>query len=281
VVLDRARHAHGALSLKTVEARPVFDGDVLKDLKVEHHNRAASLIENFMIAANAATARFLEDSHLPSIRRIVREPKRWDRIVALAAETGGVLPPEPNGPALQAWLAHQSTVDPDHFADVSLSVLKLLGRGEYVVDRPSETTPGHFGLALPDYTHATAPNRRFADLVTQRLVKAALSTTAAAYSVEDLMRIAQRCTEREDAANRVERQVRKSAAAMLLASRIGETFDAIVTGASSKGTWVRLRTPPVEGRLERGAGGVDVGQTLSVRLIHVDPNLGFIDFARV
>jgi exoribonuclease-2 len=279
--LEQARHAQGALSLKTVEVRPVFDGDVLQDLAVDHHNRAGSLIENFMIAANTATARFLETRRFPSIRRIVREPKRWDRIVALAAEHGDRLPPEPDAKALEAWLVRQHSVDAEHFADVSLSVVKLLGRGEYVLERPGGPSTGHFGLALPDYTHSTAPNRRFADLVTQRLVKAALAAAPTPYGEDELATLAQHCTEREDAANRVERQVRKAAAAMLLAPRVGETFDAVVTGASAKGTWVRLAAPPVEGRLERGAQGLDVGEKLRVRLIRTDPEQGFIDFARV
>jgi VacB/RNase II family 3'-5' exoribonuclease len=279
--MEQARHAQGALSLKTLEVRPVFDGDVLQDLAVDHHNRAGSLIENFMIAANTATARFLEAKRFPSIRRIVREPKRWDRIVALAAERGDRLPPEPDATALEAWLIRRHTADAEHFADLSLSVVKLLGRGEYVLERPGEASTGHFGLALPDYTHSTAPNRRFADLVTQRLVKAALVTAPAPYGENELATLARHCTEREDAANRVERQVRKAAAAMLLAPRVGETFDAVVTGASAKGTWVRLAAPPVEGRLERGAQGLDVGEKLRVRLIRTDPEQGFIDFAKV
>jgi VacB/RNase II family 3'-5' exoribonuclease len=278
--LEQRRHEHGALSLRTIEVRPVLDGDVLQDLAVDHHNRAGSLIENLMIAANTATVRFLDQARFPSIRRIVRTPKRWDRIVALAAESGDRLPPEPDAPALEAWLVRRRAADAEHFADLSLSVVKLLGRGEYVLERPGEPAAGHFGLALQDYTHATAPNRRFSDLVTQRLVKAALASTAAPYVEDELARLAQHCTEREDAANRVERQVRKAAAAMLLAPRIGEIFDAVVTGASAKGTWVRLRNPPVEGRLEPGGQGLDVGDALRVRLVRTDPERGFIDFSR-
>lgn len=278
--LEQHRHAQGALTLRTVESRPVFDGETLRDLAVEPHNRAASLIENFMVEANAVVARFLENARVPSIRRIVREPKRWDRIVELASDRGDRLPSEPDARALETWLARQAVADPDRFADLSLSVVKLLGRGEYVVEGPEDRGGGHFGLAMPDYTHSTAPNRRFADLVTQRLIKATFARQAGPYAEDELATVAQHCTEREDAANRVERQVRKAAAAMLLASRVGDIFDGIVTGASPKGTWVRLRHPVVEGRLEHGFEGLDVGEPVRVRLTHTDPEKGFIDFVR-
>jgi exoribonuclease R len=214
------------------------------------------------------------------LRRIVRIPERWPRIVTLAAETGTTLPAAPDARALEAWLLAQRQADPDRFADLSLSVVKLLGRGEYVVELPYEPTPDHFGLAVDDYAHSTAPNRRFADLVTQRLIKAALMRRESPYRFETLDAIAARCMDREDAANRVERQVRKAAAAMVLQSRVGEVFDAVVTGASPKGTWVRIRHPIVEGKLElRDQAAVQVGDRLRVRLTRVDPSRGFIDFA--
>jgi exoribonuclease-2 len=278
--LCRQRHSRGALTLQTRETRPVFEGDTLREVSVDHGNRATQLIEDFMIAANTATARFLDGHGLPSLRRVVRTPERWDRLVALAAESGERLPATPNALALEQWLLRRQTADPERFPDLSLAVVKLLGRGEYAVDPPGAAAPGHFGLAVPDYTHATAPNRRFADLVTQRLIKAALAGGASPYSEDELTRIASRCTEREDAANRVERQVRKAAAALLIQPRIGETFDGIVTGASPKGVWVRVTHPAVEGRVERGGEGLDVGQRVRVRLLAADPSRGFIDFAR-
>lgn len=281
--LKSSRHRRGALTLDTREARPLFDGDEVSDIAVQARTRASELIEDFMIAANASTAHFLESRGFASIRRIVRVPDRWPRIMALARETGTTLPSEPSTRALEEWLLQQRATDPDRFADLSLSVVKLLGRGEYVVEQPNEPTPDHFGLAVDDYTHATAPNRRFADLVTQRLVKAALAGRRSPYSDETLASIALRCTEREDAANRVERQVRKAAAALVLQPRIGEVFDAIVTGVSPKGTWVRLRHPLVEGRLDNGqhgASGLQVGDHVRVKLVRVVPEEGFIDFVR-
>jgi VacB/RNase II family 3'-5' exoribonuclease len=277
--LKASRHRRGALTLDTSEGRAVFDGDRVRDVAVHRRTRAAELIEDFMIAVNTCTARFLESRGFFSLRRIVRMPERWPRIVSLAAETGTQLPLTPDGRALEQWLQAQRASDPDRFADVSLSVVKLLGRGEYVVELPNEPTPDHFGLAVDDYAHSTAPNRRFADLVTQRLVKAALIGRDAPYSHDALATIAARCMEREDAANRVERQVRKAAAAMVLQGRIGEVFDAVVTGASPKGTWVRLKHPLVEGKLELRGPAVQVGDRLRVRLTRVDPPRGFIDFA--
>ena len=275
--LRQQRHAHGALTLETAEAQPVFDGEVLRELAVEETNPAKELIEDFMIAANTATAQFLAARNSPAIRRVVREPRRWDRIVALAAQSGTTLPAAPDAKAMERWLVAQRAAAPDRFADLSLSVVKLLGRGEYVVEPPPS---GHFGLAVHDYTHATAPNRRFADLVTQRLVKAAIAGAPSPYETATLTTLAQHCTEREDAANRVERQVGKSAAALLLSTRIGERFDAIVTGVTPQGTWVRLRQPLVEGRLEKNAAGVDVGDHVRVRLLSTDVPRGFIDFER-
>lgn len=275
--LRQRRHAHGALTLETIEAQPVFDGEVLREMAIEQSNPAKDLIEDFMIAANTATARFLADRNSPAIRRVVREPKRWDRIVALAAHTGTRLPDAPDAKAMETWLVEQRAAAPDRFADLSLSVVKLLGRGEYVVEPPPS---GHFGLAVHDYTHATAPNRRFADLLTQRLVKAALTGAPAPYDAPTLTHLATHCTEREDAANRVERQVGKSAAALLLSRRVGEVFDAVVTGVTPDGTWVRLTHPFAEGRLERNAAGVDVGDHIRVRLLSTDVPRGYIDFDR-
>jgi ribonuclease R len=279
--LKRSRHERGALTLDTIEGRPVFAGDQLQDVAAEHRGRASELIEDFMIAANSATAELLERHGFSSLRRIVRMPDRWPRIMKLAADTGASLPPQPDAKALEQWLLAEQARDPQRFVDLSLSIVKLLGRGEYVVEKPNEPTPDHFGLAVDDYTHATAPNRRFADLVTQRLVKAVLAGLPAPYSEEELATIAQHCMDREDAANRVERQVRKAAAAILLQARRGEQFDAIVTGVSPKGTWVRVRHPVVEGRLEGSTGGLEVGDHVHVRLVRTVPEKGFIDFERL
>jgi ribonuclease R len=281
--LKDSRHRRGALTLDTIEGRAVFDGDTVRDVAAQRRTRAAELIEDFMIAVNTCTARFLESRGFASLRRIVRMPDRWPRIVALAAESGGRLPSEPDAQALEQWLQQQRRADPDRFADLSLSVVKLLGRGEYVVEEPNEPTPDHFGLAVDDYSHSTAPNRRFADLVTQRLVKAAVAGRPSPYNMNALAAIAARCMEREDAANRVERHVRKAAAAMVIQPRVGEVFDASVTGASPKGTWVRLLRPIVEGRLDdrHHRGDLQVGDRLRVKLIRVDPRKGFIDFAAV
>jgi len=278
--LKQSRHRRGALTLDTAEARPVFAGDEIRDIESQHRSRASELIEDFMIAANTTVAQFLERHGFYSVRRIVRMPERWPRIVALAAETGTQLPASPDHHALEKWLLARKAQDPTHFADVSLAVVKLLGRGEYVVEPPDDPVPDHFGLAVDDYAHSTAPNRRFADLVTQRLVKAALSKQPSPYGETELSSIAARCSEREDAANKVERQVRKAAAAMLLAPRRGQLFDGVVTGASNKGTWVRIQHPLAEGRLQRGYDGLEVGDRVRVRLVHTDPSRGFIDFDR-
>jgi VacB/RNase II family 3'-5' exoribonuclease len=280
--LKERRHAMGALTLTTIEARPVFEDDTLRELAESQHNRATELIEDFMIASNGVVARFLESRGFSSLRRVVRVPQKWERIVDLAAQHGFHLPHEPDAVALEEWLLRERASDPQQFPDLSVSVVKLLGRGEYVVERPGGNSMGHFGLAVQDYAHSTAPNRRFPDLVAQRLVKAALRQESRnpPYVDGKLEEIAQRCTEREDAANKVERLVRKAAAALLLQSRIGERFDAVVTGASEKGTWVRIRRPLVEGRLERGYEGLEVGDRVRVKLVHTDPARGFIDFAR-
>ena len=279
--LKRFRHLHGALNFETIEARPLFDGDRVSELSVEKKNRARSLIEDFMIAANGVTAKFLFEKKFPSIRRVVRTPKRWDRIVSLAREQGFRLPEAPDSKALEGFLLKAKSDDPVRFPDLSLSIIKLLGAGEYVSELPGETVPGHFGLAVKDYAHSTAPNRRYPDLITQRLLKAALEGVPCPYSAGELEELARHCTEEEDAARKVERQVGKSAAALLLETRIGERFEAIVTGAAPKGTWARLLNPPLEGRLVQGFEGVDVGDRIRVELIHTDVDRGFIDFKQV
>jgi VacB/RNase II family 3'-5' exoribonuclease len=278
--LKKVRETRGSLSLQTIEAEPVFDNGLLNDLRADDKDRAQDLIEDFMIAANEVSARFLEAKGVPSIRRVLREPKRWDRIVALAGELGERLPATADGIALNAFLVKRREADPVRFPDLSLSVVKLLGSGQYVLELPGEHAEGHFGLAVRDYTHSTAPNRRFPDLITQRLLKAALEQKPSPYSVDQLRALADHCTQQEGNAAKVERQVRKSAAAMLLASRIGQRFNAIVTGASEKGTWVRISQPPVEGRVVRGFRGLDVGDRVDVKLVSTDPGRGFIDFAR-
>ena len=275
------RHVHGALSFETVEARPVFDGDEIRDLEVEKRNRAKDIIEDFMIGANGVTARYLSSKKFPSIRRVVRTPKRWERIVELADEHGSKLPNTPDSKALEEFLTKAKAADPIRFPDLSLAVIKLMGAGEYVAELPGDTAPGHFGLAVRDYTHSTAPNRRYTDLITQRLLKAAIGGSPLPYSNDELEALAKHCTEEEDAANKVERQVGKSAAAMLLEHRIGEQFDAIVTGASSKGTWARLLTIPVEGRVIYVFEGLDVGNRIRVQLTSVDVDRGYIDFRKV
>jgi VacB/RNase II family 3'-5' exoribonuclease len=279
--LKRVRHARGALHLDTLEVRAVFDSGALADLLPDEKNRAKELIEDFMIAANGVTARYLDKKGLPSLRRVLHTPKRWDRIVALAAESGERLPVTPDAAALDAFLTKRRDVDPVHFPDLSLAVVKLLGSGEYALQVAGEPAEGHFGLAVKDYTHSTAPNRRFPDLVTQRLLKAALTGQTSQYTNDELTTLARHCTDQEDNAAKVERQVGKSAAALLLASRIGARFDAIVTGASDKGTWVRISGPTAEGRVVRGFAGLDVGDRVVVELVRTDVTRGFIDFAAV
>jgi exoribonuclease-2 len=275
------RHIQGALSLETIESKPVFDGDEIRALEIEEKNRAKEIIEDFMVAANGVTARYLTANKFPSIRRVVSIPKRWDRIVEIAAEYKFKLPDVPDSKALEEFLVKQKAVDPLRFPDLSLAVIKLLGSGEYIAEFPDGDAPGHFGLAVKDYAHSTAPNRRYPDLLTQRLLKSALEGKAAPYSKDELDVLATHCTEAEDAANKVERQVSKSAAALLLESRIGERFDAIVTGASGKGTWVRLFSVPVEGKVVQGFEGLDVGNRIRVQLTSVDVQQGFIDFRKV
>ncbi len=279
--LRLVRYRNGALDLETIEARPVMKDGQVVDLDLTHKTRARELIEDFMIAANMTIAGFLERKNVPSIRRVVREPKRWDRIVELAAGLGEKLPALPDARALADLLTRRREADPLRFPDFSLAIVKLLGPGEYVVDRPGEASSGHFGLAVEDYTHSTAPNRRYADLVTQRLVKAALAGQPSPYSAEELDVIAARCTAKENDARKAERLVRKMAAATMLADHIGERYDAIVTGDTAHGVYVRLLKPPVEGRVVRGEGALDVGDRTAVRLLSTDPARGFIDFERV
>ena len=279
--LKALRHEHGALGLQTLEARPVFAGDEIQDLRVDEPNRAKEIIEDFMIAANGVTARFLHGKQLASLRRMVRSPKRWGRIVEIAAQHGFKLPAQPDSMSLEEFLSARKAADPLRFPDLSLAVIKMLGPGEYVVESPEEASPGHFGLAVKDYTHSTAPNRRFPDLITQRILKAALEGAKVPYSRDELTELARHCTEKENDANKVERLVTKSAAAMLLSSRIGDRFDAICTGAADKGTWVRIFQPPVEGRLLYGFEGVDVGHRLKVQLVRTDVERGYIDFKKI
>jgi exoribonuclease-2 len=278
--LKARRHEEGALSLETIEPRAVFEGEVLTNLKVEQKNRAKELIEDFMIAANQATASYLNGKGMPSFRRILRSPERWQRIVEVAARWGERLPSAPDAKTLEVFLVARRKADPLRFPDLSLAIVKLIGRGEYVLDQSKDGSPEHFGLAVKGYTHSTAPNRRFPDLITQRLIKAALAGESTPYRPEELKYLADHCTEKENDAEKVERQLRKSAAALLLESRIGQRFDAIVTGASDRSTWVRLLEPPVEGRLVTGERGLDVGDKVWVELISTDVERGFIDFGR-
>jgi exoribonuclease-2 len=276
--LMNARYRHGALNIDTIETRPVLLNGAVVDVVRQQKNRATELIEDFMIAANEVVARVLGD--VPSIRRVVKTPKRWDRIVELARTAGAALPDTPDSAALNRFLLARKQADPDHFVDLSLAVIKLMGPGEYVLERPGDPEPGHFGLAVQDYTHATAPNRRFADLVTQRLVKAVLSKQPPPYREDELDAIAGNCTAKENAARKVERDMSKRIAAVAMSHRIGESFDAIVTGVTPKGTFVRILKPQVEGLLARGQQGVDVGDKLRVKLVRADAEQGFIDFVR-
>jgi exoribonuclease-2 len=277
--LKNQRYKNGALNLATIEMRPVILNQEVVDVTSQEKNRATELIEDFMIAANGVVARMLEK--VSSLRRIVKTPERWDRIVQLAAAHGGNLPPDPDSKALNDFLIKRKAADPDHFADVSLAVIKLIGPGEYVLERPGDPEPGHFGLAVQDYTHSTAPNRRFADLITQRVIKGMLMGQIAPYSDDELAAIARNCTVKGDAARKVEREMSKRLAAVAMSTRIGQVFDALVTGATSKGTFVRVLTPHVEGLLAQGQQGLDVGDRLRVKLIRTDVQRGYIDFARV
>lgn len=272
------RHAEGALEFETFQPRAVFEGEQVVALREQAHNRARQLIEEFMIATNGCTARFLAGRGRAALRRVVRSPERWLRIVALAQELGETLPHEPDSAALAGFLARRRRIDPLHFPDLSLTVVKLMGSGEYVVEAPRGEPVGHFGLAVRDYAHSTAPNRRYPDLVTLRLIKAALAGAPAPYSVGELGELARHCTRQEDAAQKVERQMRKSEAALLLEPRVGERFDALVTGVTDDAIWVRTLDPPAEGKLVAGDGGLRVGARLSVKLVATNVEHGFIDF---
>jgi len=273
------RFQHGALDLETIETRPEMQADQPTSIVRQLKNRATSLIEEFMVAANGVTARTLEQAGVASIRRIVRTPKRWDRIVEVANGLGTTLPAEPDSKALNDFLLAQKQKDPVHFPDLSLAVIKLMGPGEYVLVKPNEPSPGHFGLAVQDYTHSTAPNRRFPDIVTGRLVKALLAKAPQPYSEDDLNAIAVRCTLMEDGARKVEREMQKRIAAVVLHPRIGQSFPAIVTGVNKYGTFVRTLDPHVDGMVVSGGKGLDVGDKVTVKLISTDPQRGFIDFA--
>src|SRR5215472_3403723 len=278
--LKSARFRHGALNIENTEAHPVMLNEQVIEIEKQEENRATELIEDFIIAANETVARKLGEKKVSSIRRIVKTPERWDRIVELAAKQGERLPSQPDSKALNDFLTKRKAADPDHFADLSLAVVKLMGPGEYVLQRPGDPEQGHFGLAVQNYMHSTAPNRRFADLLTQRLIKAVLSNKPAPYSDADLSAIAGNCTVKENAARKVERQVSKVLAAIAMTRRIGEVFDAIVTGVTSHGTFVRVLKPHVEGLLAHGQQGLDVGDKIRAKLVCVDVHKGYIDFVR-
>jgi VacB/RNase II family 3'-5' exoribonuclease len=278
--LRRDRYRRGALNIETTEVNPVMSNGQVVDIGKRQKNRATDLIEDFMVAANGVVARTLQAKNVSYIRRVVKTPKRWNRIVELAAQQGGRLPVDPDPRALSNFMNMRKAADPEHFADLSLAMIKLMGPGEYVLERPGDTREGHFGLAVEDYTHSTAPNRRFADLVTQRLIKAALALQASPYSDSELAAIASHCTLKEDAARKVEREMSKRIAAIALGGRIGQRFDAIVTGVTPNGTFVRLLEPHAEGLLAEGQEGVDVGDRLRVKLVSTNVARGFIDFAR-
>ena len=277
--LRKHRYEVGALDFETIHARSTFLEDVIKSLEADRKNKAQELIEDFMIAANGATVQYLKAKGLPSFRRVVRSPKRWERIVeVVSSQYNQKLPSVPNAKALAMFLYNQKKIDSIGFPDLSLTIIKLIGKGEYAVELPGQEAVGHFGLAVRNYTHSTAPNRRYPDLITQRILKAALKGTTSPYRPEELIELAKLCTEKEDDAAKVERRVAKSAAALLLSSKLGQTFDAICTGASNKGTWVRIFNPPVEGKLVHGVSGIDVGNRLRVKLTRTDAKNGFIDF---
>lgn len=278
--LRAERYKHGALNLETIETHPVMLKDQIIDIAPQQKNRATELIEDFMIGANECVARTLAQARRTSIRRVVKTPKRWERIVELAGQSGTKLPAEPDAKALNEFLEARKAADPDHFPDLSLAVIKLMGPGEYVIERPGDSPQGHFGLAVQDYTHSTAPNRRFADLATQRLLKAVNAGVPSPYTDEALSAIAKNCTLKEDGARKVEREMGKRIAAQAMSNRIGQRFHALVAGVNNYGTFVRVLTPHLEGMLVQGQKGLDVGDRLDVTLVRTDVARGFIDFAR-
>ena len=279
--LHEFRKRKGALEFETIEAKPMISGDKINGIEIERRSAARDIIENFMIAANVQTAEFLENRNVPSLRRVVKSPQRWNRIAEIARNFGENLPENPDSIALAEFLARRKTADPTHYPDLSLSIIKLLGAGEYVVQAADADAGGHFGLAVPDYTHSTAPNRRYADLIVQRLVKATLAGEPAPYTFEQLNALAARCNERESAARKIERQIGKTVAASVMATRVGEEFDAIVTGINERGTFARILNPPVDGRVVENETNLQIGDKVRVRLIDTDARQGFIDFARV
>lgn len=278
--LKKQRIEQGALDFEIKDSLPVFDEDMISELRENQRNRARDIIEEFMIISNEITAGYLSSRNFPSFRRVVKNPKRWSRICEIAAENGYDLPDVPNSKALQEFMSSEMTRDPENFPDLSLSILKLLGPGEYSIGIPGETNFGHFGLAVRNYSHSTAPNRRYPDLVTHRLLKAAMAGTDLPYTLEELEALALHCTLKEDDAKKVERQISKSAMALVLEHRIGDFFDAIVTGAADKGTWVRIVHPHIEGRVVEGYRGLDVGQHIRVELVETDVERGYIDFRK-
>ena len=273
------RQKCGSLEFESIESVPVFDGEEAKDLHIVKSNSARRIIENFMVAANVEMAEFLEAKNLTSIRRVVKTPARWERIREIAARYGDNLPAEPDSNSLSEFLKKRKTANPENFPDLSLSIIKLIGAGDYVIQKPHDATFGHFGLAVRDYTHSTAPNRRYPDLIVQRMVKAALKGEESPFSDDELMTIAEKCNERESAARKVERKMRKVIAAGVMQSRIGETFDAIVTGITPSGTFARILRPPVDGRIVKGEYGLEVGEKIRVKLLATNIHNGYIDFA--
>ena len=278
--LREQRHRLGALDFDRVEPRVLIDDGHIRDVKAASRTRADGLIEDFMVAANETIAQVLDANGICALRRVVKSPERWPRIVELAGGYGSTLPAAPDSGALNSFLQERRAADPVHYADLSLAVLKLMGPGEYAVCRPGDKNLGHFGLAASDYTHSTAPNRRFADLVTQRHIKAMLSKAPAPYPESELETIARNCTLKEDAARKVERAMGKRIAAVAMRSRIGQIFGAIVTGVKASGVFVRVPDPPIEGMLVRGSHGIDVGDQIRVELVATDEERGYIDFAR-
>lgn len=278
--LYKFRRDKGALEFETVESEAVKEGDKIVDLRSVYSNSAQMIIENLMIAANVETAEFLEARNIPSIRRVVKTPARWNGIRDIARKFGATLPDAPDSRALSEFLEKRKRADELHFPDLSLSIIKLLGAGEYVVQTADEDAEGHFGLAVRDYAHSTAPNRRYPDLIVQRLLKAAIKNESSPYSVDELKAIAARCNERESAARKIERQMRKTVAANVMQNRVGETFDAIVTGITPSGTFARILRPPVDGRIVKNEENLKVGEQIAVKVIDTDVEKGFIDFAR-